>query len=66
MLKDQVRWLCAQRAHLYEDPYLLFATEPHNSEGRRENRLLEPGDTVRDIVVAADGLDLVGILRGVQ
>jgi predicted Zn-dependent protease len=62
LLKDQIQVLRSQRAHLPDDPYLLYATEPHSSENRREGQLPEAGDAVRDIVTAADGLNLVGIL----
>ena len=47
---------------LPEDPHLLYATEVISTEDIQENALPDSSDTVRDIIGAADGLDLVGFL----
>jgi predicted Zn-dependent protease len=62
MLRDRIKALRILRAYLPEDPYLLYATEWHSGEDRRENQLPDASDVMRDIISAADGLDLVGIL----
>jgi predicted Zn-dependent protease len=45
-----------------EDPYLLYNTEPHNSEQVRPNRLPDSADLADAFLAAGEGLDLVGIL----
>ena len=45
-----------------EDPYLLYNTEPHNTEQVRPNELPETGQIVDAILDAGKGGDLVGIL----
>jgi predicted Zn-dependent protease len=44
-----------------EDPFLLYATEPHSSARRSENRLPVGGEALEEIQCAARGRDLVGI-----
>jgi predicted Zn-dependent protease len=45
-----------------EDPYLLYNTEPHNTEQVRPSRLPDSGDLADAFLAAGEGLDLVGIL----
>ena len=45
-----------------EDPYLLYATEPTNTEQIRPSELPETGAMVDEILAAGQGRDLVGIL----
>jgi predicted Zn-dependent protease len=47
--------------YLPEDPYLLYATEVHNSEQLGGNRLPAPEDAVGAIIETGRGRDLVGI-----
>lgn len=47
--------------YLPEDPYLLYATEVHNSEQHGDNRLPPCEDAVGAILEAGRGRDLVGI-----
>jgi len=44
-----------------EDPYLLYSTEPHNTEQIRPNELPDAGDITAAVLAAGKGLDLVGI-----
>jgi predicted Zn-dependent protease len=62
LVRAQLERLRTVRAHLADDPYLLYATELRNSEDVRTNQLPDPGEAVAGIVAAADGLDLVGYL----
>lgn len=62
LVREEMAALRAQRAHVEEDPYLLYATEVHSSEMHRENRLPDAGEVLADIVAAAEDLDLVGYL----
>jgi len=62
MLKEQMQALRAQRAHLQDDSYLLYAREVHSSEEYKQGHLPEGGNAIADIVTAAEGLDLVGYL----
>ena len=50
------------RDTLPEDPYLLYATQPATSERVASGNLPTPAQAVDDIVTAAHGTDLVGIL----
>ncbi|MCY2951329.1 MAG: metallopeptidase TldD-related protein [Planctomycetota bacterium] len=45
-----------------EDPYLLYNTEPRNTEQGKESRLPGSGEMVEAVLGAGRGLDLVGIL----
>lgn len=47
--------------YLPEDPYLLYATEVHNSETRGDNRLPAAEDAIAALLRAGEGRDLVGI-----
>jgi predicted Zn-dependent protease len=47
--------------YLSDDPYLLYATEIHNSEQHGANRLPPAQQAVAEILDAAQGLDFVGI-----
>jgi predicted Zn-dependent protease len=65
---DRERVLAAVRAlrdelpALPEDPYLLYATEPTHSERAEAGTLPSAAQAIEDIVEAARGTDLVGIL----
>jgi predicted Zn-dependent protease len=45
---------------LPKDPYLHYATEPHDTYHTRVNRLPPATDAVTDVIAAAGNLDLVG------
>jgi len=47
--------------HLPEDPHMLYATEVHSSENRKDDRLPSPDDVMNAILEAGRGRDLVGI-----
>lgn len=47
--------------YLPDDPYLLYATEVHNSETHGDNQLPPSTDAVAAIIAAGQGRDLVGI-----
>jgi predicted Zn-dependent protease len=47
--------------YLPEDPYLLYATEVHNSESHGDNHLPVAEDAVAALLAAGAGRDLVGI-----
>ncbi len=49
---------------LPEDPHLNYATELHNTTHHGENRLPAPGAALEDLIIAAQGLDLVGAWAG--
>ncbi len=53
--------LRAHRAELPEDPYLLYATEPRNTERMEASRLPDPEDALSEIQSAAQDRDLVGL-----
>ena len=53
-LRDQV-------PRVPEDPYLLYATEPHNSEAAGANMLPNREEALEQILTAGEGRDLVGI-----
>jgi predicted Zn-dependent protease len=59
---DAVRALSAELATLPEDPYLLYATEPASSERVDAGTLPDARQAIEDVVEAARGTDLVGIL----
>src|SRR2546423_10097470 len=50
-----------RRAHLPEDPHLLYSTEVRSTERRVESRLPSGGQALAEIETAAGGRDLVGI-----
>jgi predicted Zn-dependent protease len=56
-----VESLREQRGVLPEDPFLSYATEPHSTERREQNRLPSRDEALDDIYAAARGRDLVGI-----
>jgi predicted Zn-dependent protease len=60
-LEECVTVLRAQRAHLEEDPHLLYATEVRSTETARGDGLPDSERAVREILEAAEGLDLVGL-----
>ena len=60
-LRELVTMLRAQRAGTEADPYLLYATEPHDTEHVGEVRLPDSTRVIEDIVNLAQGMDLVGI-----
>lgn len=60
-LATLVEALRERLAHLPEDPYLLYATEPLSTERVAPNLLPDAGEVVREIVRQADGLDFVGL-----
>ena len=47
--------------YLPEDPYLLYATDVHNSEAQGANQLPAAEDAVAALMAAGEGRDLVGI-----
>ena len=68
LLEEMVTALRAQRAHLEEDPHLLYAEEVRSTEtvrGEKPDRAggaLPSGErAIREIAEAARGLDLVGL-----
>ncbi|MCZ6875385.1 MAG: metallopeptidase TldD-related protein [bacterium] len=60
-LGDLITGLREKLPYLPEDPYLLYATEVHNSDHLGENRLPSCEDAVGAILEAGCGRDLVGI-----
>jgi predicted Zn-dependent protease len=48
-------------AHVPDDPYLSFSTEPAESDRRSGERLPDTADAIGELIGAADGMDLVGI-----
>lgn len=60
-LASLVEALRERLAHLPEDPYLLYATDPHSTERISSNRLPDAGEAVDEIVRQAEGLDFVGL-----
>lgn len=60
-LSALVARLRAQRAELPEDPYLLYATEPNNTERLEPSQLPDPVDALGAIQAAAADRDLVGL-----
>ncbi len=60
-LSALIEALRAQREHLEEDPYLLYATTVHNSEDVTDTMLPDSTSVVAEILDAASGMDLVGI-----
>jgi predicted Zn-dependent protease len=61
ILQQQLEALRGQRAHLPDDPHLLYAVEGRSHEDCRESRLRSARDAVSEILRSAEGLDLVGI-----
>ena len=61
-VSDAVRALRSELASLPEDPYLLYCTEPLVSDRETRGALPAPQAAIDDIVSAAGGLDLVGLL----
>ncbi len=53
-----------QRQALADDPFLHYNTTPAHSEQIDDNRLLSSHEVVREIIAAAEGLDLVGLYAG--
>jgi predicted Zn-dependent protease len=53
--------LRAQRAYLPDDPFLLYATEPHSSERRHVRQAPDGAAAIADIQRAARSRDLVGL-----
>jgi predicted Zn-dependent protease len=62
LLEHTVGQLRAQLADLPEDPYLLISTDDHSSEHVLASRLPPTSAMVDEVLVAARGYDLVGIL----
>ncbi len=60
MIRELLEGLRLSRKLIPEDPYLFYATEIRNTEEMKENSLPEASSVVREIVAAAQGLDLVG------
>jgi predicted Zn-dependent protease len=60
-LEALVEELRQKLPYLPEDPYLLYATEVHNSESHGDNRLPAAEDAVAALIAAGEGRDLVGI-----
>ncbi|MCO5170039.1 MAG: metallopeptidase TldD-related protein [Planctomycetes bacterium] len=60
-LVDLVKDLRETRAHVPEDPYLLYATEVRSGERAAENRLPDGAAAVGAVRDAGQGRDLVGI-----
>jgi predicted Zn-dependent protease len=58
-LLDELR---ATRAQVPEDPFLLYATEVQSSTEAHESALPEGPEMVEQVLAAAEGYDLVGIL----
>jgi predicted Zn-dependent protease len=50
-----------QQSLVEDDPYLLYATEVHNTEEVRHNRLPDIHNAIAEVIDLADGIDLVGI-----
>ncbi len=51
-------------SHVPEDPYLLYATEPRNSEHLSTNRLRRCDDVLEEIFRTGQGRDMVGLYAG--
>lgn len=60
-LQAQLDALRPQLAHLPEDPYLYYASEPHDTRHEGDNRLPSAQEVVEHWLDAARGLDLAGI-----
>ncbi|MGH7897273.1 MAG: metallopeptidase TldD-related protein [Candidatus Binatia bacterium] len=60
-IRELVATLRERHAHVPEDPYLRYATEPRSTVKRGENRLPEGAAAVGEIQRLASGADLVGI-----
>jgi len=60
-LEEELSLLRAQVACLGDDPYLLYATEVHDTTETREHMLPDSTAALSDIMDAASGMDLVGI-----
>jgi len=60
-LEALVKELRAQRAHLPEDPHLLYAAEVRSGEHQGANRLPESAAVVAALLAAGKNRDLVGI-----
>jgi predicted Zn-dependent protease len=61
LLSDALARLRVERAGLETDPYLLYATEPHDSDDVRTGELPDPADVTRHVAARAAGLDVTGI-----
>lgn len=62
LVEDALRSLRAELPHLPEDPFLLYSTEAGTSERIDSGALPAAGQAIDDVVDAARGTDLVGIL----
>jgi predicted Zn-dependent protease len=62
LLNHMVSTLRAQLPDLPEDPYLLNSTEVHSTERVVPSRLPNTEEIVDEVLTAAQGLDLVGLL----
>jgi predicted Zn-dependent protease len=62
LIERMIEQLRAQLPDLPEDPYLLLATEVHSSESGETSRLPSAHAIVDEVLQAARGYDLVGIL----
>ena len=60
-VEKMIKELREKRAHIPEDPHLLYATDVNSSESRSESDLPEGGAAIADIQKAGKGRDLVGI-----
>jgi predicted Zn-dependent protease len=60
-LDGELSLLRAQLACLEDDPYLLYATEVHDTTETREYSLPDSAEALGDVMDAARGMDLVGI-----
>jgi predicted Zn-dependent protease len=61
LARDLLGRLRERVAHVPEDPFLHYSTQPAESERRVGGKLPEPGEVVGTLFTAAEGLDLVGI-----
>lgn len=59
--RDLIARLRERLAHIPEDPYLNYSTEPWESERRVGESPPDPRGLIADLVAAAEGIDLVGI-----
>ncbi|MEI7835842.1 MAG: metallopeptidase TldD-related protein [Planctomycetota bacterium] len=53
--------LRGQLPHVPDDPYLLYATEVHNTEQIRPSTLSDPGAAIDKVLAAGAGRDMVGL-----
>ncbi|MCY2927334.1 MAG: metallopeptidase TldD-related protein [Planctomycetota bacterium] len=56
--------LRGQLPHVPDDPYLLYATEVHNTEQVGPNTLPDAGEAIGKVLAAGAGRDMVGLYAG--